>query len=95
MLTRPSRRVVILKIEQGSHGGKTTIRLIGRFQSEHLGELKKQLEGKGPECDLDLEEVTLVDIDVVRFLGRCKAKGMRILHCSRYIRVWMSRERQV
>jgi hypothetical protein len=41
---------------------------------------------------LDLEEVTLVDIDIVQFLARCEAGGMELLHCSPYIREWISRE---
>ena len=60
-----------MRIEKDSHGCKTTIRLIGRFQSEHIGELKKQLQENGTQLVLDLKEVTLVDVDVVRFLGEC------------------------
>jgi hypothetical protein len=41
---------------------------------------------------LDLEEVTLVDIDIVHFLARCEAGGTELLHCSPYIREWISRE---
>jgi anti-anti-sigma regulatory factor len=82
-----------LKIEKDSRDGKTTIRLIGRFQSEHVEELQKQLIGAGPYLVLDLEELTIVDVDVVRFLGVCQAAGIEIIHCSRYIREWMFRER--
>jgi hypothetical protein len=82
-----------LRIEKDSHRGKTTIRLIGRFQSEHIEELKKQIEEYGPPSVWDMKEVTLVDVDVVRFLGFCEAGGMKIVHCSQYIREWMSRER--
>ena len=60
-----------LKIEKISQGVATTIRLIGRFQSEHIGELKEQLQRNGPRFILDLSEVTLVDAEVVRFLGAC------------------------
>jgi len=81
-----------LKIEKNSHGAKTTIRLIGRFQSEHVGELKKQLQEDGPLFVLDLKQVTIVDVDVVRFLGACKADGVKIAHCSRYIQEWMRRQ---
>jgi len=83
-----------VRIEKDSHGGKTTIRLIGRFQSEHIGELKKQLQENGPQLVLDLKEVTLVDVDVVRFLGECKAEDVKIVHCAQYIRKWMHRERR-
>ena len=82
-----------MKIEKNSQGGTTTIRLIGHFQAEHLGELKKQLEDDGPRLVLDLTEVTLVDVEVVRFLGAREADGVKIVHCSRYIREWMARER--
>jgi hypothetical protein len=82
-----------LKIEKHSQGGKTTIRLIGHFQSEHIGELKKQLQHDGPQFILDLKEVTVVDVDVVRFLGKRKTDGVKIVHCSPFIRKWMARER--
>ena len=81
-----------LKIEKDSSGGKTTVRLIGRFQSEHIEDLKKQLQGNGPLWVLDLEELTLVDVEVVGFLRACEAEGVEILHCSPYIREWMLRE---
>jgi len=83
-----------LKIEKDSQRGKTTIRLIGHFQSEHVGELRRQLQGNGPQLVLDLKEVTIVDVEVVRFLGACKADGVKIVHCPQYIRKWMVRERK-
>jgi anti-anti-sigma regulatory factor len=83
-----------VKIEKDSHSGKTKVRLIGRFQAEHIGELKKQLQENGPRFVLDLKEVTLVDVDVVRFLGVCEANGVEFIHCSQYIREWMVRERE-
>lgn len=83
-----------LKIEKDSQGGMTTIRLIGHFQSEHLGELKKQLQHNGPRFVLDLTEVTLVDVDVVRFLGACEADGVEMISCPPYIREWMRQERK-
>ena len=75
-----------------SVSGGTTIRLIGRVRSEHLQELKEQVATAGPGVALDLDEVTLVDVDAVRFLGACEAEGAQLLHCSPYIRDWMLRE---
>src|SRR5260370_26852619 len=83
-----------LKIEKDSQGGKTTIRLIGHFQSEHVGELKKQLQQDGPLFILDLKEVTVVDLEVVRFLVECKSDGGKMVHCSKYLRKWMAREQR-
>jgi anti-anti-sigma regulatory factor len=84
-----------LKIEKYSSQGRTTIRLIGRFQSEHLEELKKQLQEPPAQLVLDLQEVTLVDLEVVRFLGICETAGVEIVHCPPYIKEWIYRERQV
>jgi anti-anti-sigma regulatory factor len=84
-----------VRIEKDSQGEITTIRLIGHFQSEHVGELKKQLQHDGPRFVLDLTEVTLVDVDVVRFLGVCEDGGVEIVNCSSYIREWMKQERRV
>ena len=43
---------------------------------------------------LELREVTLVDADVVRFLSACESEGIRLQHCSAYIREWIARERE-
>ena len=91
---RSNRGGWTLKIERDSQGGKTTIRLIGHFQSEHVGELKKQLQHGGPLFILDLKEVTVVDVEMVRFLVESKADGVKIVHYSQYIRKWMARERR-
>jgi hypothetical protein len=42
---------------------------------------------------LDLDGVTLVDVEVVRFLNGCEERGVELFHCSPYIREWMLRER--
>ena len=82
-----------MRIEKDSRGAVTRIRLIGHFQSEHVEELKA-LVREGEPVLLDLKEVTLVDVEVVRFLVSCRASGKRIANCSRYIREWMARESQ-
>jgi len=81
-----------LKIQRHSLESSTTIRLIGQIRSEHLPELKQQLAAAGPKVVLDLDEVSLVDVDTVRFLRACEEEGAQLLHCSLYIREWMLRE---
>jgi len=83
---------MILKIEKHSDSHSTTIRLIGRMHREHLEELKAQLKDSRPRLALDLSELRLVDVDVVRFLGDCRREGVELLHCSPYIRDWIRRE---
>ncbi len=91
---RSQQSKMTLKIEKDFDGQKTTIRLIGHMQAEHLEELKAQMQGSGPRMVLDLDEVTLVDVEVVRFLGVYEAEGGTILHCAPYIREWMRREQR-
>ena len=74
------------KIERHTDGHHTTLRLIGHLQATHLEALQAQLEGNGPRTVLDLDEVTLVDVEVVRFLGTCAKAGTALLHCPPYIR---------
>jgi anti-anti-sigma regulatory factor len=81
-----------LRIETASDGHRTTIRLIGRMRAEHLDELDKQIRESGPAVTLDLEEVALVDVEIVRFLGTCEERGATILNCSPYIRAWIGKE---
>jgi len=51
------------------------------------------MKGNAERIVLDLEEVTLVDLDVVRFLGVRQADGVELVDCSPYIREWIFRER--
>jgi len=82
-----------LKIERISEKRKTRICLSGQLRSEHLDQLKSEVERAGPRVTLDLEELDLADIEGVRFLNACESAGASILHCSPYIREWMLQER--
>ena len=52
------------------------------------------IEDAGRGAALDLEHLTLVDVEGVRFLGACEAKGIELIRCSPYIREWIARERR-
>ncbi len=84
---------VTLKIEKIVHKRRTTVRLIGRVRAEDLPEVASQLEASGPGVVLQMDEVMLVDVEVVRFLNKCETEGVRLVNCSPYIREWMSKER--
>ena len=90
----PLEALEALKIETESRGKSTTIRLIGHFQSEHVGELTRHLERYGPRVVLDLRELALADVQVVRLLGTSEVAGAKIVNCSQYMRDWIDRERQ-
>jgi anti-anti-sigma regulatory factor len=85
---------VTLKIEKVVVDHRASIKLIGRIRAEHLPELKEQIAAGAPSVALDLEEVTLVDSDVVRFLGARESEGVQLVNCSAYIRAWIVREQE-
>ena len=82
----------MLKIEMESNGSGRVIRLIGRIRSEHIDGLAMQIAKSGGHTNLDLREVTIVDLNVVRFLLACENKGVELHNCSLYIREWIARE---
>lgn len=81
------------KIEKHSDGPKTTIRLIGRMQVEHLENLQLLIDKDKSSIALDLEELMLVDLEAVRFFVRCLNDGVSLLHCPPYIRRWIANEK--
>jgi hypothetical protein len=83
-----------LRIERVSAHGHTLVRLIGRLQLECLAEIQAEIDDVRPCQALDLEEVTLVDLGAVRFLGGCEQRGIELLHCAPYIRHWIASERR-
>ena len=84
--------VVKIEIVGGPNG--TTIRLVGRLSMEHLPLLKAQIDPAQGPIVLEMGEVTLVDIDVVRFLIDCQTRGVQFRGCSAYIREWIAREQK-
>jgi anti-anti-sigma regulatory factor len=82
-----------LRITTGSDGQRTTLRLSGRVRSTDIESIREAMKAKGERIVLDLEEVTLVDLDVVRFLGVSEAEAVELVNCSPYIRDWIFRER--
>lgn len=82
-----------LKIEKTSDGLTAILRLIGRIESRYVDELQAEIRESRLPLVLDLDQVTLVDLCVVRFLIACEAEGIELVHCAPYIREWMSRDR--
>jgi len=91
---RPSS-ISMLKITRSRHSGTTTLALSGRIGSEHVPDLRRCLETeRGEGVVLDLCEVNLVDLDVVRFLVECETQGVRLAHCPAYVHTWMVCEKR-
>jgi hypothetical protein len=81
-----------LKIETHFDGNKLTIRLTGRMKEECLEDLKALLHDATPGAILNLGDVSLVGVEVVRFLANCESAGIELIDCSPYIRDWINRE---
>jgi hypothetical protein len=63
------------------------------MRAENLFELEKQIRESESKIVFDLEELNLVDVEAVRFLGMCETQGVTLLNCSAYIRDWIDKER--
>ncbi len=84
---------VTARIEAIKRADGTSIKLIGQLEAEYLPELKNQIEANERVVVLEMDEVRLVDVDVVRFLIDCELQGIKLLGCPAYIREWICRER--
>src|SRR5258707_15203886 len=70
------------------------VRLSGNFRSEHVHQVKAELDRCQSPVALDLEEVGLADVEAVRFLNSGEAAGGSGLKGSAFIRKGMSEERE-
>jgi hypothetical protein len=85
---------VTLKIEAKSGDKGTRIRLIGRLRAESLRELEAEIKRSRTVIALEMDEVTLVDLDAVRFLSACETQGIELRDCPPYIRQWIAQEKE-
>jgi len=85
----------MLKIQRAATGAVVLFTLSGRIQGADVAELQRlfDLEANKQHLTLDLHEVKLVDREAVRFLARCEADGITLVHCRAYIRAWIEREK--
>ena len=83
----------MLKIEKDRDGSVNRLRLIGRIESNLIGSIRSAMSNGGAHKILDLSEVTLVDLAVVRFLITCEDQGVELVECPPYVREWILRER--
>lgn len=84
----------MLKINRAENENMT-FALSGRMAAENVAELKTLFESETQRRPiiLDLENITLVDRDAVKFLERCEADSIQLKNCPAYIREWIARER--
>ncbi len=80
-----------MRIDTTTNGIVVTLRLSGRITSEHIDHVTKEIGARGAIV-LDLAEVTLVDVEVVRFLKFAERQGLELRNCPPFIREWIARE---
>ena len=82
------------RIETAARGRFTVFILSGRIEKEAIAELRRLFELQTDYRDivLDLKDVSVIGRDVIGFLARCEADGVKLENCARYIREWMERE---
>jgi hypothetical protein len=83
----------MLKIRRSAND-KVVFTLSGRIEADDVAELQRllDLEAADHPLALDLEDVTLLDRDAVKFLARREAHGIQLENCPAYIREWIERE---
>jgi hypothetical protein len=83
----------MLKITRAANG-EVVFKLIGRMGAENTGELEKLISAEPSDrrIVLDLKDLTLVDQEVVSFLGRCETGSIQLRNCPAYIRKWIAGE---
>jgi hypothetical protein len=83
----------MLKIRRVVASGTARLIVSGRIAAEQLPQLRDLVRAEHAyDLVLDLTEVSLVDMEVVRFLVQCDTQGIRLEQCPPYIREWMTRE---
>ena len=80
-----------LRMEKVSTGREPGLLLAGRMRADELDSVSIHIRAHGAKW-VDLEEVSLVDVESVRFLISCKVAGVELRQCPAYVREWMSRE---
>src|SRR5258708_22013192 len=83
----------MLRIEKHSDGCVTRLLLSGRVQSDRIACIRSAMNDGCARTILDLSEVTLVDIAVVRFLIGCEEEGVELAGWPPSLREWVVRER--
>jgi hypothetical protein len=85
----------VFRILRSANGG-VVLTLIGRISDENLPELKSVIASEQAisRIVLDLKDVTLVDREVIHFLGQCETDRIGLQNCPAYIRDWIEGSRK-
>jgi anti-anti-sigma regulatory factor len=82
-----------LRIEQIADDSETIFTLIGRITSPDVQQLKAEIAEARNRVTLDLEQVSLVDLDAVHFLAASEQHGIHLRNLPQYVREWILQEK--
>jgi anti-anti-sigma regulatory factor len=83
----------MLSIQRTSNG-EVVFTLSGRIEIEDVPELQRllDLETGGQPLAFDLQHITIVDREAVKFLASCEGAAIRLANCPGYVREWIDTE---
>jgi hypothetical protein len=75
--------------------GQVLFTLSGRIETEDINHLQElfAVETSAQQLILDLKDVTLVNEDAVKFLGKCETEGIKLENCPLHVRDWVDQVR--
>ena len=73
------------------HDQVVILRISGHIQEEHISMIEDLIAKETDPLVFDLQEVTLVGLEVVRFLATCDVRGIELRNCPGFIREWLSK----
>ena len=71
-----------------------TLRISGRITGEDVNALRALLEQERRAAAIDLKDLIFVDREVVKLFALHESNGADLRNCPRYIREWITRERE-
>jgi anti-anti-sigma regulatory factor len=84
------------RIQKSTDDARVILTLAGRIEVEDIAELQRviHLEKGDGRIALDLQDLTLISHDAVKFLAHCEANNIRLTNCPTYIRKWIGPEKK-
>jgi anti-anti-sigma regulatory factor len=84
---------MVMRIEQTATQSLAILTLIGRITSTDVQQLKAEIDAACKPIALDLQQVSLVDLDAVYFLAAAEREGIVLRHVPPYVREWILLEK--
>jgi len=84
-----------MRIGIAADGETATLRLSGQVDESDILAIEAEVRRYRPRLVFDLADVVLADRVVVQFLAAREGEGVELLNCPRYIREWITKERDL